>query len=142
MHITTKSKYASKVQKAGMIHALRHNSLNGSLALKYNWNRNRIIIITNYPIRIVLSVLYIKCEPLVLVGLWNYKITLHALTITTKSYALTGTWTRDLKHEKHNYYHLTNITICAYFVLKIYAKCQKLLGVILHTHRVFGEKNP
>lgn len=36
MHMTNKSKYASKVQKAGMIQALRHSSLNGSVALKYN----------------------------------------------------------------------------------------------------------
>jgi hypothetical protein len=34
--ITTNSRYASKVQKAGMIQALLHSSLNGSFALKYN----------------------------------------------------------------------------------------------------------
>lgn len=43
MHITSKSKYASKVQKDGMIQALRHNSLNGSLALKYNCTNIAII---------------------------------------------------------------------------------------------------
>lgn len=43
IHITTKSKYASKVQKDGMIQALRHNSLSGSLALKYNCTNREII---------------------------------------------------------------------------------------------------
>jgi hypothetical protein len=36
-HITTKSEYASKVQKAGMIQATCHSSLSGSVALKYSW---------------------------------------------------------------------------------------------------------
>jgi len=36
MHITPNSINASKVQKAGMIQALRHSSLKGSVALKYN----------------------------------------------------------------------------------------------------------
>ncbi|CAL5393881.1 unnamed protein product [Camellia sinensis] len=35
-HITTKRENASRVQKAGIIQAIRHNSLNGSLALKYS----------------------------------------------------------------------------------------------------------
>lgn len=36
MHMTTSNMKASKVQKAGIIQALRHDSLRGSLALKYN----------------------------------------------------------------------------------------------------------
>lgn len=36
MHMITNNMKASKVQKAGIIQALRHDSLRGSLALKYN----------------------------------------------------------------------------------------------------------
>ena len=49
MQITTKIMYASKVQKAGMIQALRQSSLSGSDALKYNWTYQITLIISTQP---------------------------------------------------------------------------------------------
>lgn len=36
IHISTKRKYASRIQNAGIIQAICHSSLKGSVALKYS----------------------------------------------------------------------------------------------------------